>query len=45
MGAPATVARLGVHYSDRDGDGKFESFEEGTPFVTPELRVPEWLSR
>jgi hypothetical protein len=36
---------FGVHYYDQDGDGKFESFEEGAPFVTPELRVPEWLSK
>jgi hypothetical protein len=37
--------QFGVHYSDRDGDGTFESFEEGTPFVTPELRLPEWVSK
>ena len=37
--------QFGVHYSDRDGDGTFESFEEGAPFVTPELRLPEWLSK
>ena len=36
---------FGVHYYDHDGDGKFESFEEGAPFVTPELRVPEWVSK
>ena len=34
---------FGVHYYDRDGDGKFESFEEGAPFVTPELRIPDWV--
>lgn len=33
---------FGVHYYDRDGDGKFESFEEGAPFVTPDLQVPDW---
>ena len=34
---------FGVHYSDRDGDGKFESLEEGAPFVTPDLRIPDWV--
>lgn len=35
--------QFGVHYFDGDGDGKFESFEEGAPFVTPELRIPDWV--
>ena len=34
---------FGVHYTDRDGDGKFESFEEGPPFVTADLRIPDWV--
>ncbi len=34
---------FGLHYYDRDGDGKFESFEEGAPFVTSDLRVPGWV--
>lgn len=34
---------FGVHYYDRDGDGKFESFEEGKPFVTPDLSIPDWV--
>lgn len=36
---------FGVQYSDRDGDGKFESFEEGAPFVTPDLRIPDWVMK
>ena len=32
--------QFGVHYYDGDGDGKFESFEEGAPFVTSDLRIP-----
>jgi hypothetical protein len=35
--------QFGVHYSDRDGDGKFESFQEGPPFVTPDLQIPAWV--
>jgi hypothetical protein len=34
---------FGVHYSDRDGDGKFESMEEAAPFVTADLRIPDWV--
>ena len=34
---------FGVHYSDRDGDGKFESQEEGAPFVTADLQIPDWV--
>ena len=34
---------FGIQYSDRDGDGKFESFEEGPPFVTSDLRIPDWV--
>ena len=34
---------FGVHYSDRDGDGKFESLEEGAPFVTADLQIPDWV--
>jgi len=37
--------QFGVHYYDRDGDGKFESFEEGAPFVTADLRIPDWVLR
>jgi hypothetical protein len=36
---------FGVHYYDADGDGKFETFEEGKPFVTPELYIPDWVLR
>ena len=36
---------FGVHYSDSDGDGKFESFEEGAPFVTADLHIPDWVLR
>jgi hypothetical protein len=36
---------FGVQYSDRDGDGKFESFEEGAPFVTSDLRIPDWVMK
>jgi len=36
---------FGVQYSDRDGDGKFESFEEGAPFVTADLQIPDWVLR
>ena len=35
--------QFGVHYYDGDGDGKFESFEEGAPFVTADLRIPDWV--
>lgn len=35
--------QFGVHYYDRDGDGKFESFEEGAPFVTADLHIPDWV--
>jgi len=34
---------FGLHYYDRDGDGKFESFEEGAPFVTSDLRIADWV--
>jgi hypothetical protein len=34
---------FGVHYYDNDGDGKFESYEDGSPFVTSELRIPDWV--
>ncbi len=34
---------FGVHYTDRDGDGKFESMEEGAPFVTSDLQIPDWV--
>ena len=37
--------QFGVHYYDRDGDGKFESFEEGAPFVTSDLQIPDWVLR
>lgn len=37
--------QFGLHYFDDDGDGKFESFEGGAPFVTPDLRIPEWVLR
>ena len=36
---------FGVQYSDRDGDGKFESFAEGAPFVTPDLWIPDWVTK
>jgi hypothetical protein len=32
----------GAQYFDHDGDGIFESYEPGAPFVTPELRIPDW---
>jgi hypothetical protein len=32
----------GAQYFDNNGDGIFESYEPGAPFVTPALRVPEW---
>lgn len=35
--------QFGVQYYDGDGDGKFESLEEGAPFVTPDLRIPDWV--
>jgi hypothetical protein len=35
----------GAQYFDNDGDGVFESYELGPPFVTPELRIPEWARR
>ena len=34
---------FGVHYSDRDGDGKFESYGDGNPFITPDLHIPDWV--
>jgi hypothetical protein len=34
---------FGVHDNDRGGDSKFESFEEGKPFVTPNLWIPDWV--
>jgi len=33
----------GAQYFDNDGDGIFESYEPGAPFVTPSLRIPEWV--
>ena len=36
---------FGVHYEDRDGDGKFETFSEGAPFVTSDLQIPNWVSQ
>lgn len=37
--------QFGVHYYDGDGDGKFESFEEGAPFVMADLQIPDWVKR
>ena len=34
---------FGVHYSDRDGDGKFETLQEAAPFVTADLQIPDWV--
>src|SRR5829696_10409930 len=34
---------FGVHYTDRDGDGEFESMEEGAPFLTSDLQIPDWV--
>jgi hypothetical protein len=34
---------FGVQYYDNDGDGKFESFAEGAPFVTHDLWIPDWV--
>ena len=33
----------GAQYFDNDGDGVFESYESGPPFVARDLRIPTWV--
>jgi hypothetical protein len=37
--------QYGFYYYDNDGDGKFESYEQGGLGVGPDFRVPEWALR